>query len=209
MKKKPEFFYYRMPGEAKGHITGIVGKEFVTITGDGQSTIEQLLMLDPRYILQLPFLKKSSATELTIVLPKGDVHVLVPFGNHSRGAKFLDISYLIDQELIDSMDKVCKQIEGFYFGRIDIRYENWDALRQGKQFAIVELNGAGSEPTHMYDPRHSVFFAWREIIRHWNIMAKIARINRLQQKIPYMRIKDGLRIIRENKEYIKIIAPEQ
>ena len=52
-------FYYRIPGEEKGKITGIVGKEFLTVTGDGVSTIDQLLQLDPRYILQLPVLRRT------------------------------------------------------------------------------------------------------------------------------------------------------
>lgn len=26
----------------------------------------------------------------------------------------------------------------------------------------------------MYDPRHSIFYAWKEIVKHWNIMCKIA-----------------------------------
>ncbi len=64
------------------------------------------------------------------------------------------------------IDQICQQVEGFYFGRLDIRYNNWEELKQGKNFSIIELNGAGSEPTHMYDPKHSIFFAWKEIIRH-------------------------------------------
>jgi hypothetical protein len=36
---------------------------------------------------------------------------------------------------------------GFYFGRLDIMYQSIADLEQGKDFAIVELNGAASEPT--------------------------------------------------------------
>jgi hypothetical protein len=33
---------------------------------------------------------------------------------------------------------------------------NVEELEQGINFSIVELNGA--EPTHIYDPKHSLFF---------------------------------------------------
>lgn len=36
-------FYVKLPGEAKGKITGIVSKEYVIVEGDGVSTIEQLI----------------------------------------------------------------------------------------------------------------------------------------------------------------------
>jgi hypothetical protein len=52
------------------------------------------------------------------------------------------------------------QIPEFYYGRLDIMFTSWEDLAQGLNFSIVEVNGAGSEPTHIYDPKHSIFFAW-------------------------------------------------
>lgn len=43
-------FYYRFPNENKGHISGIVSKEFLTVEGDDRSTILELLQKDKRYI---------------------------------------------------------------------------------------------------------------------------------------------------------------
>jgi hypothetical protein len=129
----------------------------------------------------------------------------VPYGNHVRGAKFVDASYLIDEQLTNSIDAVCRQVDGFYYGRMDIRYNTWEELREGKNFSIIELNGAGSEPTHIYDPKHSIFFAWKEIIRHLNILWKISRINHKRLKKPYMKIKAGLQMLRDNKQYVKLI----
>jgi hypothetical protein len=81
-------------------------------------------------------------------------------------------------------------------------------LKQGKNFSIIELNGAGSEPTHMYDPKHSIFFAWKEIIRHWNILARISRINHRLLKKPYMNISAGLEMLKANKRYVKLISED-
>lgn len=198
-------FYYRYPHKEKGCISGIVRKEFLTVKGDGESTIEELVRKNKRHILQLPVLFKTMKKKLCIVLEKNEEFILVPYGNHVRGAKFIDDSHLIDEELTLVIDKICKKIDGFYFGRLDIRFNTWDELRQGKNISVIELNGAGSEPTHIYDPRHSVFFAWKEIIRHLNIMWQISRINHNRITRPYMSTRSGLKMLRENSRYIKMI----
>ena len=198
-------FYYRYPNERYGHISGIVGKEFVTVSGNGKLSIEELLQKEPRFILQLQTLRGMFGEELRRVLPQNETFLLVPYGNHSRGSKFLDDSHLIDVQLTQSIDWICQQIPGFYFGRMDIRYNTWEELRQGKNFSIIELNGAGSEPTHMYDPKHSIFFAWKEIIRHWHILLKISMQNHKVKQMPYMSLQSGLEMFKENNNYIKLI----
>ena len=201
-------FYYRFPNKEKGHISGIVKKEFLTIVGDGQSTMTELLKRDKRFILQLSTLKKTYGNELKRILQKGEERILVPYGNHARGSKFIDASDLIDKELTNTIDTICRRVKGFYFGRLDIRFNNWDELRFGKNFSIIEINGAGSEPTHMYDSGHSLFFAWKEIIRHWNILWKISHINHRVYKLPYLKIRSGLEMLRQNKSYVKMISEE-
>jgi hypothetical protein len=198
-------FYYRYPGTEQGVISGIVGKEFLQVKGDGIATIETLLMQDKRFILQMPVLKATYGKDLQKVLPKDESFILVPYGNHARGAKFVDDSHLADEALTRVIDDVCKQISGFYYGRLDIRFDNWDSFRQGKDFSIIELNGAGSEPTHMYDPRHSIFFAWKEITRHWKILWRISRINH-QNGIPFMTVKEGRKMFRDNAVHEKLMS---
>ncbi|HVX52529.1 MAG TPA: hypothetical protein VHB48_20380, partial [Chitinophagaceae bacterium] len=156
-------FYYRLPNEEKGHISGIVSKEFLSVTGDGASTIYELLNKEKRFILQMPVLKATFGNGLNEVLPMGEKKVLVPYGNHARGAKFVDVSHWADERLTAVTDAVCRQIPGFYFGRLDVRYNDWEEVKKGRGFSLIEVNGAGSEPTHMYDPCHSLFFAWKEI----------------------------------------------
>jgi hypothetical protein len=85
---------------------------------------------------------------------------------------------------------------------LDVRYDNWEDLREGKKFSVIELNGAGSEPTHMYDPRHSLFFAWKEIIRHWFLLWRISRMN-YKRGHRYMTIKEFSGMMREHKVYVK------
>lgn len=199
-------FYYRIPGEASGHISGIVGKEFLSVTGDGKSSIRDLLKREDRFLLQLPALQYTYGPFLDKVLAEGVRHILVPYGNHSRGAKFVDLKHKISDALISTIDAVCQQIPGFYYGRLDIRFNTWEELAEGKNFSIIELNGAGSEPTHMYDPHHSLFYAWKEICRHWKLMYQISRQNARHKKLPLMTTGEGIKMISDHRRYLKQIV---
>jgi len=184
-------FYVRYPNDKMGRITGIVSKEFLIITGDGVSTSEELIKKNPRYELQLKVLKKEYGNTLLNVLPKGEQLNLVPYGNHARGAKFIDGSQWISPKLTETINEMCLQIPGFYFGRLDIMYKNWEDLENGLNFSIVELNGAASEPTHIYDPKHSLFFAWGELAKHIRYMYEISVQNH-KNGIPYLTHKQGM-----------------
>ena len=70
-------------------------KEFLTVKGDGQSTIEELLKKEKRFILQLESLQKVYGAVLQHILPKNETKELVPYGNHARGAMFLDDTHLV------------------------------------------------------------------------------------------------------------------
>jgi hypothetical protein len=200
-------FYYRFPNAKRGVISGIVYKKLLSVKGDGESTILQLLQKNTRSILQIRALQRQYSIRLDDVLEKGQIKVVVPYGNHCRGAKFIDASYLIDEELTRVIDGICQQVDGFYYGRMDIRFSSWDDLRAGKNFSIIELNGAGSEPTHIYDSKHSIFFAWKEIIRHWNIMYKISRLNK--KKAAYMDFASGIKMFRQNFAYLKLLGSKE
>lgn len=199
-------FYYRFPNEKNGHISGIVAKEFLTVTGDGKHTILELLSREKRFVLQIPELKKVYGTRMQQVLQPGCKELLVPYGNHARGSKFIDASNEIDEALTQTIDAVCRQIPGFYFGRMDVKFNNWQELKQGKNFSIIELNGSGSEPTHIYDPKHSIFFAWKEIIRHWNLLQRISAINHKLNNIPYMSFKEGMKMLKADTAHLKKTA---
>jgi hypothetical protein len=199
-------FYYRIPGEEKGHISGIVAKEFLTVTGDGVSSIRSLLEREDRFLLQLQALEYTYGDFLNTVLADGAAYVLVPYGSHSRGAKFLDLSHMITEALSLSIDNVCRQIPGFYYGRLDVKFNSWKELSEGKNFSIIELNGAGSEPTHIYDPGHSLWYAWKEICRHWSLLYRISRLNARRKKLVLMSTGDGIRMIRTHARYLKNIA---
>ena len=195
-------FYCRIPGEDDGFITGIVAKEFLIVKGDGKSTLTQLLEKDPRFHFQLAALQKIYGEGLNEVLAKDEAKNLVPYGNHARGAKFIDVSNWADEVFTKNFDRICKEIPEFYFGRLDIMFTNFEDLKAGKNFSIIELNGAGSEPTHIYDPKHSIFFAWKEIARHFRLLCNISMKNH-QRGFPYLTVKEGMQMFKENNAVVK------
>jgi hypothetical protein len=196
-------FWVKIPGKQEGMITGIVRKEFLQVTGDGRQSVRSLLQSNDRYLLQLPSLEKLLGTGMNKVIPAGTTELLVPYGNHARGALFIDESRLITPLLTASFNNICNRINGFYFGRLDIRYKSWTELEKGEQFSIIELNGAGSEPTHIYDPKHSLFFAWKEIIRHWKLLWIVSRENKKRNTGQWMSFGDGIDMIRSYFRYMK------
>ncbi|MEN2400204.1 D-alanine--D-alanine ligase [Flavobacterium sp. MC2016-06] len=190
-KNEVGIFYVRHPNEKEGRITGIVAKEFLIVIGDGISTIETLIKKTPRFRLQLEALEQEYGDLLKQTLPKGESINLVPFGNHARGAKFIDGSHWITPKLTQTINEICSQIPEFYFGRFDIMYNSFEELERGENFQIVELNGAASEPTHIYDPKHSIWFAWKELARHITYMYEISAANH-KRGIPYLDYKVGM-----------------
>lgn len=184
-------FYIRFPNENNGKITGIVKKEFIIIEGNGTSTIKQLIKANPRYELQIDKIQIEFGKRFDEVLKKGKKLNLMPYGNHIRGAKFLDNSYLITNQLTQTIDAICKEIPNFYFGRLDIMFHSFEDLENGKNFNIVEINGAASEPTHIYDPKHSLFFAWKELSKHFIAMCKVSKQNK-QNRFSFLTFNEGI-----------------
>jgi hypothetical protein len=172
-------FYRRYPRDPKGQVTSVVIKEMLTVTGDGKSSFLELITSNDRAKLQLPKRRETYRHQLTTVLPQGEQREIVSIGNHCLGTKFLNGNGLIDTALNDVFDNLSKQINGFYFGRYDLRCESIGDLREGR-FKILELNGCGAEPAHIYDPEFPLSRAISTLIKHWKTIFDIAQQNKAQ-----------------------------
>ncbi len=171
-------FYYRLPGEDLGHIFSITHKEFPVVTGDGHSTLSELVLADPRAALIAPVYLRRFAAERDRVLAAGAVFRLVEAGNHCQGCIFRSGAHLLTLELEAAIDAIARDLPGFFIGRFDIRYASPEKLRHGKSFKIIELNGAASEATDIYDPETSLLDAYRTLYRQWNLVYRIGALNR-------------------------------
>jgi hypothetical protein len=204
-EKEAGIFFYRFPWEQSGNISGIVLKEFLKVQGDGKNTVRELLKTNPRAIMQLHFLEKTEPLMLERILVEGEIFTVSPYGNHARGALFLDDSASVNPALKGVINEICALMPSFYYGRLDIRYQSRELLEQGKYYSVIEVNGAGSEPTHIYDPRHSIFFAWKEIIRHWRILYIISTANH-RLGFRYLSLPEGVSMYMKDFADSKILA---
>src|SRR5262249_10881712 len=115
-------FYYRFPHEPVGHIFAITEKVFPEITGDGRSTIAELIWKDPRarFLAQV-YLRRLRGRQEE-VLAAGETLRLVQAGNHAQGCIFQDGMDLCSPALLETIDTISRKLPGFYIGRYDIRY---------------------------------------------------------------------------------------
>ncbi|WP_051041017.1 hypothetical protein [Fibrisoma limi] len=193
-------FYYRSPeprsdGQAQGVISSIVQKEFLTIRGNGLNCIEELIMQNERAILQLPALKAKYGHRFHDIPAPGETITLVSIGNHSKGTKFLDANHLITPELTRVFDRISAPIVGFYYGRYDLRCRSVADLYAGRHIHILELNGAGAEPAHIYHPGFSIWKAYRVLFHHWRVLYDISRANH-RRGVAYMSLREAIQFWR-------------
>lgn len=188
-------FYYRLPGEEKGHIFSVTDKVFPVLSGDGQSTLETLIWRHPRYRMQASVFLTRHANQRERVLAAGEEFPLGLAGNHCQGTLFRDGIHLVTPELEERIDAIAKSFDGFFIGRFDARYSDVDAFKAGQDLAIVELNGVTSESTNIYDPSWSLFAAYRTLCRQWTQLYQIGAANRARGHEP-TRIIDLLRLVR-------------
>ena len=188
-KNECGILYARVPNQKEGEITSVTLKKYLTIKGDGTSTLSELIKNDKRAYLYWDLLKNIHKGRMESILKKDEEKVLTVIGNHSKGTQFLNGNHLICKELRKSVDLINKQIDGWFYGRLDIKYDTFDKLKQGKDFKILEINGIISEPTHIYDSQGASYFdALKSIKNHWKKMNKIARINHDQFNVSYPKV---------------------
>jgi membrane protein DedA with SNARE-associated domain len=177
-------FYYRFPDEARGHIFAITEKIFPTITGDGNHTVEELIRADDRATLIAATYLRRFASRWDVILALGEALRLVETGNHAQGCIFRDGMHLHTEALERVIDEISQKLTGFFIGRYDIRYQNDQDLKQGRNFQIVELNGATSEATSIYDAQNSLFSAYGTLFQQWRLVFAIGAANKANGHAP-------------------------
>ena len=177
-------FYVRMPGDDKGTIPSLTLKYFPHVVGDGTRTIEDLIRADPRAGRVAHIYLPRHRARLKEVLPPGQRFRLAFAGNHGRGAIFRDGTPLVTEALRARIDELAHDIEGFHFGRFDIRFDDFGELLQGRNFTIIEFNGAGAEFTHFWDPKFGFFEAYSELFRQYHTVFRVADANRARGHKP-------------------------
>ena len=170
--------FHHYPGESgKFGITSICLQDFLKVKGDGQSSVRELMVKDTRSAFQLERFERDFPDVLGQIPKNGEEIILELIGNHSRGTKFLNGNYLIEPKLTESFRRICQKIEGVYYGRFDLKFQDFEALKNGR-FKTMELNGILAEPAHIYDPSHGIWRAYRDQFKHWKLLFKLHKAQR-------------------------------
>jgi hypothetical protein len=193
-------FYLRFPSQNKGFVNSITGKEFLSVTGDGKKTLQQLIYEKDRAKIHWHTLREKYAGRLSEILPPGKKLELVSIGNHCLGTQFINCNHLITPRLNETFDMISQQIYGFYFGRFDLRCATVDDLENGN-IKIMELNGCGAEPAHIYHPGASLGEGIRVLIQHWKNLYCISKENH-ERGVPYLSFSEGRKIYKRVKKIL-------
>ncbi len=178
-------FYYRHPNEESGTVTSITLKEFLTIIGDGKSNLKELVLNDKRAFLYYDLLQDDPTIDWEVILKHDESKKMSSIGNHSKGTRFINGNHLINSELENSLDILNHQAKGWYYGRLDIKYNTLEELNKG-EFKVLEVNGILAEPTHIYDSSKITYLKALKTIRtHWKQLYKIAIYNHKYQGVKY------------------------
>ncbi len=153
-------FYVCEPGEAKGRLIGLLLRQFPKVTGDGVSSIRELIAAD----IRLRRLTDNALHECRFdpdYIPLQDESVrLALIGSTRVGGAYFDGTRFITPRLIERVNEIAKNMSAFHVGRFDVRFKTVEALGSG-DFTIMEVNGAGSEAVHAWDPKYTI----REVYR--------------------------------------------
>ena len=194
-------FFMKHPGDGKGQVISVVAKEMLSVTGDGKSCLQTLILRKDRAKLQWRKLRRIYRDRLNDVIPKGDKLELVSIGNHAQGTRFIDASHLINARLSETFDTISRHIPGFYFGRFDLRCASVEDLYAGN-VKIMELNGCGAEPGHIYDSDFSFWKALKIPVLYWDHIYKIARANK-EKGTNYLSLREAFAHYRKFKSAVK------
>jgi membrane protein DedA with SNARE-associated domain len=175
-------FWVRPPGAARGSIFSVTEKFFPEVVGDGEHTLEDLILLHPRAVLMAHTFFRRHGDVLGWVPGPGARFSLVTSGNHCQGALFKDGRRLATDALCARLDMLADGNPGLHIGRFDLRATDLDAVMRGEDFLVVELNGATSEATHIYDPAFGPWkgplVAYSTLFRQWAMIFDVAAKNR-------------------------------
>ncbi len=158
-------FYMRHPDEASGRLIGILLRDYPVVVGNGHDSIASLVSKDAR-------IRRGSSDPMHEVsydgerIPLAGEQVRLSTVASTRvGGRYRDGSLLATPALVAAVDAIAKDMgdataHPFLVGRFDVRYRDEQSLQRG-EFTIMEVNGAGSEAVHAWDPKYRIRDVYR------------------------------------------------
>ena len=153
-------FYMRQPGQAHGSLIGMLLRHYPSVAGDGVHSVGELMAADTRVQRLGRDGLSEPCCDLAQVPALGEKVRVATVSSTRVGGLYVDGSVLITPALEAAVDAIAQDMRDFHAGRFDVKFDDMEALLQGN-FKIIEVNGAGSEAVHAWDPRLSLVQAYR------------------------------------------------
>lgn len=171
-------FYVREPGAGTGRIVSLALTFAPHVVGNGEARLCDLVDANPILRKNRDIYRPRLVRSWERIVPPDEVVVLTNARAARMGAVYRDASDLVTDRLASTIDAIARDIPGFHFGRFDIRFRSLEALLEGEDFMIVELNGAGAEMLHLWDGRKGLREAYMTLWRQYRCLFGIAASNR-------------------------------
>jgi hypothetical protein len=174
------------------------------VVGDGSSTLQQLVQQHPRAKHRYEEMLHRHGHRFDRILDTDQIFYLSYAGNHNRGAQFTNLAHEIDEPLHKVFDELSHYTNSFFYGRYDIKTTSIEDLKKGVNFKILEYNGCGAEPNHIYDCNMTLWDAYREILRHWKALYQISKYNHCHGH-PYWSFKKGFLFLKQARRHFQLL----
>ncbi len=199
MPEEISVFYIRMPWKNKGKITAIIQKQLAQVSGNGTSTLKQLIMSNAGLNDIKSTLLKTYKHQLNNVPKQGEKFILSHIANIPSGAVFTNITHLCNDKVLQFFDEISLATK-FYYGRYDIKCDSVEDFLHLRRLCFIEFNGAGSVPNHVFTGVYTIHQAYAEIKKHWKDLYDISVYNH-QQGLPYWSLIKGWKFMRSTKKH--------
>jgi hypothetical protein len=170
-------FYLRDPAAARGTLFGILLRDAPAVTGNGRDTLAALVAADARLRRTTHNALHDCHFDGARVPAAGERVTLSTVASTRVGGHYRDGSALATEALRARVDAIAHDMGTFLAGRFDVRYADEAALQRG-EFTIMEVNGAGSEAVHAWDPRYRIRDVYRIVFAKQRELFRIADASR-------------------------------
>ncbi|HSR72920.1 MAG TPA: hypothetical protein VLL72_11120, partial [Kiloniellales bacterium] len=171
-------FYVRQPGDACGRIYSLGLRYHPFVVGDGRSPLRELILADPRLSRRAKLYFANFEPRLSEVPATGEPVRLATVASLRVGSLYRDGAAHVTDVLTKRLDGIARTMPEFYYGRFDVRFCTIEGLERGEDFRIIEINGAGAEAIHVWDPDLSIGMAYRTWFDQHEILFAIGARNR-------------------------------
>lgn len=202
LEREYSVMYYRSIDRREVSISSFTIKEYPAVIGDGVQNMKQLILQLQNAYVDKEHLLEAWADQLDFVPDRREKVILHHVGNYSRGSKFYSVMDDLDDAVKQAMHEIFEYVPGIHFCRVDLKAASMAALKRGA-FKIMEVNGAKSEPLHIYDPSMSWRDRVKEIRHHWRFLIDLVKEQRCEREMPFPSTRDGLKSLFAVKRMVK------